>query len=63
MRKQRALVALAIVFLPGVMLAPLWRLGGLGAGEDDLLYYFPSRSFFHDTVRAGQWPWINPWTG
>jgi hypothetical protein len=63
MRTQRGLVALAIVLLPGVMLAPLWRLGGLGPGEDDLLYYFPSRSFFHDTIAAGQWPWINPWAG
>ena len=63
MRTQRALIALAIILLPGVMLAPLWRFGGLGAGEDDLLYYFPSRSFFHDTIAVGQWPWINPWTG
>ena len=45
------------------MLAPVWRLAGLGAGEDDLLYYLPSRVFFSETVRAGHAPWLNPWVG
>jgi hypothetical protein len=52
--------ALAVVLLPGVLLAPLWRLGGLGANEDDLLYYYPSRVFFGETIAAGHLPWINP---
>jgi len=45
------------------MMAPVWRLSGLGAGEDDVLYYYPARVFFHETIRDGQWPWWNPWTG
>ena len=60
---MRLVVVLAVVVLPGIMLAPVWRLAGLGAGEDDILYYFPARVFFHETIRAGQWPWLNPWTG
>jgi hypothetical protein len=63
MRTMRLVVTLTVVLLPGLMLAPVWRLAGLGAGEDDILYYFPARVFFHDTIRAGAWPWLNPWTG
>lgn len=57
------LVGLTALALPGLMLAPLWRLGGLGAGEDDVLYYFPSRVLFHDSIRSGRVPWLNPLTG
>ena len=63
MRSGRVGIAAAIVVLPGLLLAPVWRLAGLGAGEDDVLYYFPSRVFLHETVAAGHWPWLNPWTG
>jgi hypothetical protein len=63
MWKERLLIALVVVGLPGLMLAPAWRLAGLGAGEDDILYYFPSRTFFHDSLQNGQWPAVNPWTG
>ena len=61
----RVPIALLVAFLvlPGLLLAPLWSLGGLGAGEDDVLQYFPARQWLHDTVRAGQPPWWNPWTG
>jgi hypothetical protein len=59
----RLVIALAVVLLPGLMLAPVWHNAGLGAGEDDILYYFPARTFFHDTIQAGHWPWLNPWTG
>jgi len=60
---RRVLVFLAVLALPGVMLAPVWRLYGLGAGEDDILYYFPMRTLFGELVRGGHWPWFNPWTG
>ena len=63
MRTERILIALAIIALPGLLLAPVWGTAGLGAGEDDILYYFPSRVFFHETITNGQWPWLNPWTG
>ncbi|MCH8806956.1 MAG: hypothetical protein IH986_12815 [Planctomycetes bacterium] len=63
MNRARLLILILFLSLPGAMLAPLWRLGGLGAGEDDILYYYPARVFFHESITAGQWPWINPWTG
>lgn len=63
MWKLRVAVLVPVVLLPGLLLAPVWRLGGLGAGEDDILHYFPMRGFFHDALEAGHWPWLNPWTG
>ena len=63
MSPPRIVVALVVVLLPGILLAPTWRLHGLGAGEDDILYYFPARTFFHDTILSGAWPWLNPWIG
>ncbi len=63
MRTWRLITGLSILLLPGLMLAPAWSLAGLGAGEDDVLYYYPTRVLFHDTVSAGDWPWLNPWTG
>ncbi len=60
---MRLAVLLCVVLLPGLLLAPVWRLAGLGASEDDILYYFPARVFFHDSIRAGDFPWLNPWTG
>ncbi len=61
----RARIALFVAFLalPGLLLAPLWPLGGLGAGEDDVLQYYPARQWLHDTLQAGRPPWWNPWTG
>jgi len=63
MLRMRLLVALCVLALPGILLAPVWNLAGLGAGEDDVLYYFPMRAYFGELVAAGEWPWLNPWTG
>lgn len=64
MRRRRFwLVFAAAALLPGFVLAPAWRLAGLGAFEDDILYYYPARAFFHDCLARGEWPTINPWTG
>lgn len=63
MKIRTAALAVGIMLAPGVMLAPVWLNGGLGAGEDDILYYFPARAFFHEAIRSGDWPSINPWTG
>ncbi len=63
MHRWRIVVFLLALLVPGVMLAPVWGLRGLGAGEDDILYYFPMRTFFGDTIRAGDWPALNPWVG
>lgn len=63
MARARWLILLFVIAAPGVVLLPVWRLHGLCAGEDDLLYYFPSRVFVRESLTAGHWPWINPWTG
>lgn len=63
MRGARLLIAGLFIVLPGVVLAPLWGLAGLGAGEDDILYYFPLRVFFAEAVASGEWPWLLPWSG
>ncbi len=63
MRGWAWFVALLAVGLPGILLAPLWSLGGLGAGEDDILYYYPARVWLHELATHGQWPFLNPWSG
>ncbi|MFO0839734.1 MAG: hypothetical protein U1D55_14560 [Phycisphaerae bacterium] len=55
-------IAIAAI-APALVLAPVWRLSGLGAGEDDVLYYLPSRTIFAGSIAAGQAPWLSPWTG
>ncbi len=56
-------IAVAALLLPGLVLLPAWRLAGLGAGEDDVLYYFPTRWLFGELIAGGNLPWWNPWTG
>ena len=63
MPNRRLWVTLIFILAPGVLLAPVWLSGGLGAAEDDVLYYFPSRLYFHQTINDGHWPWLNPLTG
>lgn len=60
---RRSLVLLLAVLLPGALLWPVWRNAGLGAGEDDILYYFPSRYLLHQMIVDREYPWLNPWTG
>ncbi|MBP7935355.1 MAG: YfhO family protein [Phycisphaerae bacterium] len=47
--------------LPVVILAGAWRLGGVSALEDDLLFYLPARQYIGERIRAGEWPVWNPW--
>lgn len=63
MKAPHIVVASLVVALPALLLLPVWPLAGLGAGEDDVLYYYPARSFFHQEITAGRWPLMNPWTG
>ncbi len=63
MSKARIAIGVAVVLLPGLVLAPTWRLGGLGAGEDDILYYYPMRWLLHAFVAHGELPVWQPWTG
>lgn len=62
LRARCAVLALAVL-LPGVLLLPAWRLAGLGADEDDILYYYPARVLLAEQFHAGQPPWLDPWTG
>lgn len=57
------LLGLAFVLLPTVVLAGAWRLGGVSALEDDLLYYLPVRDYIGRCIRAGEWPTWNPLAG
>lgn len=60
----RAILITGLALLaPAIVVAPAWRLGGLGAGEDDVLYYLPTRVLFAESIAAGEIPWINPWNG
>ena len=63
MRTSRWLVLVLVFALPAVILWPAWQLGGLGAGEDDILYYYPSRVLFHNLIRDGIAPFLNTWVG
>ncbi len=63
MGRGRLVVALLIIVLPGIVLTPVWINGGLGAGEDDILYYYPMRSLLAWFNRTGEPPFLNPWTG
>ncbi len=61
-RRRRAIVVgLVVLAAPPVMLAGAWRMAGVSALEDDLLYYFPQRAFFGSAVRGGEWPLWNPY--
>ncbi len=52
--------ALLLAGLPAVALAGMWRLGGVSALEDDLLYYLPVREYIGRCLAAGQPPLWNP---
>jgi len=55
------LIAPLFVVLPAIMLAPAWRLWGLSALEDGLLYYLPQRLWFGQALARGEWPLWQPW--
>ncbi|NLU22479.1 MAG: YfhO family protein [Phycisphaerae bacterium] len=57
---RRVLVPAAILILPAVILAGAWRLGGVSALEDDLIYYLPIRQYIAERIRAGEFPLWNP---
>lgn len=63
MRTRTWVLGLLFLLLPTLLLAPVWQLGGLGAREDDVLYYLPARVFFQESVTAGVGPWWSPDTG
>lgn len=58
-----ALIAAALILLPTVILSGAWRLGGVSALEDDLLYYLPMRQYVGERIAAGEWPLWNPLVG
>ncbi len=55
-RRAALLVGATILIVPPVLLAPAWRLWGLSALEDGLLYYLPQRAWFGATVASGELP-------
>lgn len=63
MRLRALLFGMIFLLAPGVMLASAWQRFGLGAGEDDILYYLPTRTLFHNGLRDGELPTFNRWNG
>lgn len=63
MRLRGVVILLLFLLAPGLLLPFVWPLHGLGAGEDDVMYYLPARIFLGECVQRGEWPWINPFTG
>ena len=61
--KRRWVVTLTIVLLPIVVLAGAWRLGGVSALEDDLIYYLPVRAYIGERIASGDFPLWNPLVG
>ena len=59
-RRRRLLVAVLVTLLPAVILGGAWRLGGVSALEDDLIYYLPIRQYIGERIRAGELPLWNP---
>ena len=49
-------IAALFIVLPPILLAPAWRLWGLSALEDGLLYYLPQRLWFGARLAEGCWP-------
>jgi hypothetical protein len=60
-KTRRFLTTAILVGLPPVVLAGAWRLGGVSALEDDLLYYFPVRAFIGQHLAGGTVPLWNPY--
>jgi len=59
---RRTLVSVLLVALPTVVLGGAWRLGGVSALEDDLIYYLPVRQYIGERIAAGEFPLWNPLT-
>ncbi len=60
--QRRLLVSSVIILSPAVILAGAWRLGGVSALEDDLIYYLPVRQYIGERITAGDWPLWNPFS-
>ncbi len=55
-RRAAWIIATVLLLLPPILLEPSWRLWGLSALEDGLLYYFPQRAWFAQVLRSEGWP-------
>lgn len=57
----RRVVTFSLLFvLPIIIFAGAWRLGGVSALEDDLIYYLPVRQYIGERIRDGEFPLWNP---
>jgi hypothetical protein len=53
---RRALVTFLLGVAPLAVFAGVWRLGGVSAIGDDLIYYLPVRTYIGQSLRAGELP-------
>lgn len=61
--RRSVFIAAGLLVLPTVILAGAWRLGGVSALEDDLLYYLPIRQYIGERLADGEWPMWNTLVG
>jgi len=55
------LICTLLIVLPVILLVGAWRLGGVSALEDDLIYYLPIRQYIGECIRIGEFPLWNPY--
>src|SRR5689334_17820728 len=53
---RKALTLTVLFLLPTIIFAGVWRLGGVSALEDDLIYYLPIRQYIGERIRVGEFP-------
>lgn len=63
MMRFAVLVGIVAVLLPGILLGPVWLSCGLGAAEDDILYYYPVRWLASALFLQGEAPVLDALTG
>lgn len=54
-------IALGLTAACALLWAPIWTGRSTFFAQDVAAYFFPMKALLADAVRAGEWPWWNPW--
>src|SRR4051794_6789645 len=60
-RACRLTVAMLIGLTPAVLFINVWRVGGVSALGDDLIYYLPVRAYVGERLKSAELPLWNPY--
>lgn len=63
MRFSRGIILILGLALPALVLLPVWQHVGLVPDGPVLRTFIPHLDWIATTLRAGDWPWLNPWNG